>query len=207
MANTNEPRTTMADMENSKKAKKIGFVEAEDSTENEKSKRPEKSYRNSTYPRESVSEATRKSSLSRLMGSAKFSFLAQKGLNDRTSMYMVPRFQNSYRLESKNSFHRTSMQSMMNQFLQSYLDDYKYASKRAKRLAENLSEELRNQFKRYPFDRYRYVAVINVGDKVSQDFKCVARALWDAEKDDCICFSYEAASFFVTASVWAIYYE
>lgn len=99
------------------------------------------------------------------------------------------------------------MQSMMNQFLQSYLDDYKYVSKRAKRLAENLSEELRNQFKRCQFDRYRYVAVVNVGDKAAQDFKCVTRALWDAEKDDCVSFSYEAATFFVTASVWAIYYE
>uniref|UniRef100_A0A182JI02 Uncharacterized protein n=1 Tax=Anopheles atroparvus TaxID=41427 RepID=A0A182JI02_ANOAO len=99
------------------------------------------------------------------------------------------------------------MHTMMNHFLKSYLDDYKYLAKRAKRLAENLSEELKNQFKLCRFDRYRFVALVTVGDKRSQDFRGVSRALWDPEKDDFLSVTYEAPAFFVIASVWAVYFE
>uniref|UniRef100_A0A182PCJ2 Dynein light chain n=1 Tax=Anopheles epiroticus TaxID=199890 RepID=A0A182PCJ2_9DIPT len=145
--------------------------------------------------------------LSRLMGPPMTSSRIGRGMYDRTSMYVVPRFQNTFRLESKNPVRREVMESMMGHFLRSYLDEYKYVPKRAKRLAENLSEELRNQFKMCQFERYRCVAVVTVGDKKMQDFRCVARALWDAEKDDCISSTYEAPTFFVVASVWIVYYE
>ncbi|EDO64102.1 AGAP005179-PA [Anopheles gambiae str. PEST] len=145
--------------------------------------------------------------LSRLMGPPMTSSKIDRGLYDRTSMYVVPRFQNTFRMESKNPFRREVMQSMMGHFLHTYLDEYKYVAKRAKRLAENLSEELRNQFKLCQFERYRYVALVTVGDKKMQNFRCVARALWDPEKDDCISCTYEAPPFFVVASVWTVYYE
>ncbi|XP_052873575.1 dynein light chain Tctex-type 5-like [Anopheles cruzii] len=198
------------DVEKTKRLKKIGFAEPDNQPERESKKLSEKAYRKSTYPRESMAAIARKSSvfiLSSLMGPAMSSLRGQRSLHDRTSMYMAPRFQNSYRLESKYPFNRTAMQSMMNNFLQVYLGDYKYSAKRAKRLAENLGEELRNQFKRCHFDRYRAVVLVTVGDKASQDLRCVARALWDPENDDCASFSYEAATFFVVASVWAIYCE
>ncbi|KFB44348.1 AGAP005179-PA-like protein [Anopheles sinensis] len=99
------------------------------------------------------------------------------------------------------------MHTMMSHFLKSYLDDYKYLGKRAKRLAENLSEELKNQFKLCQFDRYRFVALVTVGDKLAQDFRCVSRSLWDPEKDDCLSVTYEAPTFFVIATVWAVYFE
>uniref|UniRef100_A0A182YT75 Uncharacterized protein n=1 Tax=Anopheles stephensi TaxID=30069 RepID=A0A182YT75_ANOST len=111
--------------------------------------------------------------LSRLMGPAMTSSRADRSLYDRTSMslpnsvaplnpeqYVVPRFQNTYRLDSRNPFRREAMRSLMDHFLKSYLDEYKYVPKRAKRLAENLSEELRNQFKLCHFERYRIVVLV-----------------------------------------------
>uniref|UniRef100_A0A182N1P6 Dynein light chain n=1 Tax=Anopheles dirus TaxID=7168 RepID=A0A182N1P6_9DIPT len=196
-----------------KRSKKIAFVDPQgdaDASSDATGKSSEKTYRKSTYPRESMAAAARKSSvmiLARLMGPAMTSSRADRGLYGRTSMYVAPRFQNTYRLESKNPFQREVMQSMMGRFLKSYLDEYKYVPKRAKRLAENLTEELRNQFKLCQFERYRYVALVTVGDKAMQDFRCVTRALWDPEKDDCISSSYEAPSFFVVASVWIVYFE
>uniref|UniRef100_A0A182JV92 Dynein light chain n=1 Tax=Anopheles christyi TaxID=43041 RepID=A0A182JV92_9DIPT len=157
-----------------------------------------------------MSALARKSSvliLSRLMGPAMTSSKIDRGLYDRTSMYVVPRFQNTFRMESKHPFRREVMHSMMDHFLRTYLDEYKYVAKRAKRLAENLSEELRNQFKLCQFERYRYVALVTVGDKKRQDLRCVARALWDPEMDHCISCTYEAPTYFVVASVWAVYYE
>uniref|UniRef100_A0A1S4GP48 Uncharacterized protein n=2 Tax=gambiae species complex TaxID=44542 RepID=A0A1S4GP48_ANOGA len=195
------------DGEKAKRPKKIGFVDPQGDTEALDTR---KSYRKSTYPRESLSALARKSSvliLSRLMGPPMTSSKIDRGLYDRTSMYVVPRFQNTFRMESKNPFRREVMQSMMGHFLHTYLDEYKYVAKRAKRLAENLSEELRNQFKLCQFERYRYVALVTVGDKKMQNFRCVARALWDPEKDDCISCTYEAPPFFVVASVWTVYYE
>ncbi|XP_050072951.1 dynein light chain Tctex-type 5-like [Anopheles maculipalpis] len=197
--------------EKGKRPRKIGFVDPQEGSEGpDGRKSTEKTYRKSTYPRESMAAMARKSSvliLSRLMGPAMTSSRADRGLYDRTSMYVVPRFQNTYRLDSKNPFRREAMLTLMDRFLKSYLEEYKYVPKRAKWLAENLSEELRNQFKLCQFERYRIVALVTVGDKKMQDFRCVARALWDAEKDDCLSCTYEALTFFVVASVWVVYFE
>uniref|UniRef100_A0A182YIF7 Dynein light chain n=1 Tax=Anopheles stephensi TaxID=30069 RepID=A0A182YIF7_ANOST len=185
------------DGEKSKRPRKIGFVDPQgDSEGSDGRKSTEKTYRKSSVL-----------ILSRLMGPAMTSSRADRSLYDRTSMYVVPRFQNTYRLDSRNPFRREAMRSLMDHFLKSYLDEYKYVPKRAKRLAENLSEELRNQFKLCHFERYRIVALVTVGDKKMQDFRCVARALWDPEKDDCLSCTYEAPAFFVVASVWVVYFE
>uniref|UniRef100_A0A182SEZ9 Dynein light chain n=1 Tax=Anopheles maculatus TaxID=74869 RepID=A0A182SEZ9_9DIPT len=197
--------------EKGKRPRKIGFVDPQGDSEGlDDRKSTERTYRKSTYPRESMSAMARKSSvliLSRLMGPAMTSSRADRSLYDRTSMYVVPRFQNTYRMDSRNPFRREAMRSLMDHFLKSYLDEYKYVPKRAKRLAENLSEELRNQFKLCQFERYRIVALVTVGDKKMQDFRCVARALWDPEKDDCLSCTYEAPTFYVVASVWVVYFE
>ncbi|XP_053670440.1 dynein light chain Tctex-type 5-like [Anopheles nili] len=197
------------DQDKGKRPKKIGFADPQDDTDGRKS--TVKTYRKSTYPRDSdVAGAARKSSfliLSRLVGPQMTSSRSDRSLYTRTSMYTAPRYQNSYRMESYKPFQRERMQILLGRFMETFLDEYKYVPKRSKRLAENLSEELRNQFKTYQFDRYRCVALVTVGDKKMQDFRCVARALWDPEKDDCISYTYEAPSFFVTASVWAVYFE
>uniref|UniRef100_A0A182WAG5 Dynein light chain n=1 Tax=Anopheles minimus TaxID=112268 RepID=A0A182WAG5_9DIPT len=207
MKSTQDPK----EGEKGKRPKKIGFVDPQgDSAGQDVRKSTERTYRKSTYPRESMAAMARKSSvliLSRLLGPAMTSSRADRMLHDRTSMYVVPRFQNTYRLESKHPLCRETMQTLMDQFLKSYLDEYKYVPKRAKQLAESVSEELRNQFKLCQFERYRFVALVTVGDKKMQDFRCVARALWDPEKDDCLSSTYEAPCFFVVASVWVVYFE
>lgn len=120
---------------------------------------------------------------------------------------MSPRFQNNYRLESRHPFNRERVQFIVDRYLNSFLEDHKYNPKRAKRLAENLSVELRDMVKRCNFERYRVVAMVTVGDKNSQDFKSCMRFVWDADKDGYVNFAFEAPTFFVIATVLAVYYE
>ncbi|XP_062538867.1 dynein light chain Tctex-type protein 2B-like [Armigeres subalbatus] len=125
----------------------------------------------------------------------------------RTTMYMAPRFQNNYRLESRRPFNRDRVQLMVARYLGTFLAEHRYNPKRAKRLAENLCFELRNLIKRCHFDRYRVVAMVTVGDKQSQDFRSVLRFVWDAEKDGYVNFAHETPDFFVIATVFAVYFE
>ncbi|EAT38825.1 AAEL009321-PA [Aedes aegypti] len=125
----------------------------------------------------------------------------------RTTMYMSPRFRKTYRLESSYPFDRDRVQHTVDRYLSQFLTEHRYNPRRAKRLAENLSVELRNMVKRFDYQRYRVVAVVTIGDKQSQDFRSVARFVWDAEKDGYVNFAYEAAEYFLTATVFAVYYE
>ncbi|XP_065094571.1 dynein light chain Tctex-type protein 2B-like [Ochlerotatus camptorhynchus] len=104
-------------------------------------------------------------------------------------------------------FNRERVQFIIDRYLNSFLEDHKYNPRRAKRLAENLSAELRDMVKRCSFERYRVVAMVTVGDKNSQDFKSFMRFVWDAEKDGYVNFVYEAPTYFVIATVLAVYYE
>ncbi|XP_019558569.3 dynein light chain Tctex-type protein 2B [Aedes albopictus] len=125
----------------------------------------------------------------------------------RTTMYMSPRFQNTYRLESCYPFDRDRVQLMVDRYLGGFLQEHRYNPRRAKRLAENLSVELRNMVQRCGYERYRVVALVTVGDRQSQDFRSVLRFVWDAEKDGYVNFVYEAPTYFLTATVFAVYYE
>ncbi|XP_055607954.1 dynein light chain Tctex-type protein 2B-like [Uranotaenia lowii] len=125
----------------------------------------------------------------------------------RSTMYLTPRFQNTYQLESRYPFNRERAQTMMNHYMQVFLDGFHYNPKRARRSAENLSASLRDLIKQCHFERYRVVSYVTIGDKMGQSFKSAFRNVWDPEKDGIVTYSHDAPSFFLVAFVCAIYYE
>ncbi|XP_055629034.1 dynein light chain Tctex-type protein 2B-like [Toxorhynchites rutilus septentrionalis] len=135
------------------------------------------------------------------------SIASRRWTSQRSTMYLTPRFQNTYRLESRYPFRRGEVEAVVNRYLGSFLHSYHYIPKRAKRLAENLSIDLKNTIKRCHFERYRIVTWVTVGDKFHQDFKASMRFLWDADKDGYVDFAFDGPNFFVVALICAVYYE
>ncbi|XP_062550404.1 dynein light chain Tctex-type protein 2B-like isoform X2 [Armigeres subalbatus] len=135
------------------------------------------------------------------------SMTTRRWTSRRSTMYSIPRFQNNYRLDSRYPFDRERVQLIVDRYLNASLEQLKYNPRRAKRMAENLSVDLRDLVKKCGFERYRVLASVMIGDKNSQDFKSVMRFVWDAEKDGYVNFAYEGPSYFVVATVFAVYYE
>ncbi|XP_029708297.1 dynein light chain Tctex-type 5-B [Aedes albopictus] len=194
------------------KKKKIVIMEPSEHVVSEKTK----VYRKSVFPgiRESLDmslNSRRQSStgnlLSSLMSSGFPSLQSRRWTSRRSTMYKAPRFQNNYRMESRNPFVRERVQLIVDRYLTAFVEQHKYNPRRAKRLAENLSVDLRDVVKRCGFERYRILAVVTVGDKNSQDFKSVMRFVWDADKDGYVNVAYETSTYFIIATVFAVYYE
>ncbi|XP_058834788.1 dynein light chain Tctex-type 5-B isoform X2 [Topomyia yanbarensis] len=157
-----------------------------------------------------VGEHHRQSSaqlFSRMMDNAFPPMESRVWTSRRSTMYHTPRFQNNYRMESRHPFNRDSVDTLISRFLTIFLNEQAYNPRRAKRLAEHLSVELKDLIKYCKYDRYRIIALVTVGDKSSQDFKSVMRFLWDSEKDSYTNFAFETSTYFVTATIFAVYYE
>ncbi|XP_053686837.1 dynein light chain Tctex-type protein 2B [Sabethes cyaneus] len=193
--------------------KKIVIMEPHEESGVEKRREGGKRYRKSIFPgfRDSIMMDSRRQSsvaaFGRMMDAAFPSLPSQRFTSRRSTMYLTPRFQNTYRLESRHPFKREKVEHIVDRYLRNFLDDHKYNPKRAKRLAEDMSVELKNLIKFCNYDRYRVLSVVTIGDKTSQDFKCVMRFVWDAEKDGYINFAYETPTYFVIATIFAVYYE
>ncbi|XP_021695627.1 tctex1 domain-containing protein 1-A-like [Aedes aegypti] len=194
------------------KKKKIVIMEPNEHIVADKTK----VYRKSVFPgiRESMDlglNSRRQSSTGNLLGSLMSSgfpsMASRRWTSRRSTMYKSPRFQNNYRLESRNPFIRERVQLIVERYLTAFVEQHKYNPRRAKRLAENLSVDLRDLVKRCGFERYRVLAVVTVGDRNSQDFKSVLRFVWDAEKDGYVNVTYETPTYFIVATVFAVYYE
>ncbi|XP_058461543.1 dynein light chain Tctex-type protein 2B [Malaya genurostris] len=202
--------------------KKIAILEPHEELGVEKRKEGKK-YRKSVFPglRESIMMDRRRSTVGftdlnrqssaqlfgRMMDSAFPRMQSRVWTSRRSTMYNIPRFQNNYRMESRHPFNRESVETLINCYLSIFLNDLTYNPKRAKRLAEHLSVELKDLIKCCNYDRYRIIALVTVGDKSSQNFKSVMRFLWDADRDSYTNFAFETSTYFVTATVFAVYYE
>lgn len=91
--------------------------------------------------------------------------------------------------------------------LEETLKGRKYRPKVATMLCRMLSDELREKVKKLGFDRYRCVVTVLLGEKKDQGVMASSRCNWDDRRDSYASYTFQAADFFCTASVYGVYKE
>uniref|UniRef100_A0A1A9ZKW8 Uncharacterized protein n=1 Tax=Glossina pallidipes TaxID=7398 RepID=A0A1A9ZKW8_GLOPL len=95
----------------------------------------------------------------------------------------VMKFLPTYRLEPKVPLNKEVCEKIMKTVMDKTFQDFVYAPKPALSLCAEVSEEIKNRVKNLNFDRYRYIVVVSIGEKLYQGYYSLVNFLWDPEKD------------------------
>ncbi len=117
--------------------------------------------------------------------------------------------QNTYRTEPKPSerFVPSQVQTIITSILESYLADEIYEPKKCAHLVQNLTDVIKSRVKEMNLPRYKIVCSVVIGQKRHQAVRCASRCLWNCSTDNSASGSYENATLFATATVYAFYFD
>ncbi|XP_050522171.1 dynein light chain Tctex-type protein 2B-like isoform X2 [Daktulosphaira vitifoliae] len=117
-------------------------------------------------------------------------------------------YQNTYRLESKNSFSETKALEVVQEEIEKYIKiETKYDAQKAAGICAALSQAIRDRIHDMNFDRYKIVCIVDIGEKKGQGVMSIVRFLRDSNKDKYIVKTYENNFLFVSIMIGALYYE
>uniref|UniRef100_A0A1B0G4R1 Uncharacterized protein n=1 Tax=Glossina morsitans morsitans TaxID=37546 RepID=A0A1B0G4R1_GLOMM len=119
----------------------------------------------------------------------------------------VMKYLPTYRLEPKVPLNKEVCEKIMKTVMDKMFQDFVYAPKPALSLCAEVSEEIKNRVKNLNFDRYRYIVVVSIGEKLYQGYYSLVNFLWDPEKDGYLSYVYDTPKFFAVATLYYLYYD
>ena len=125
-----------------------------------------------------------------------------------TEKAKVPR-ENTYRLEPKagRTFSVKSVEEVIKRVLASALAHESYNPARCSQLARNISDRIKNEVKKLKFERLKIVCQVSLGEQNQQAASVASRCLWDQDRDNYCCLTYETDTIFAIATVYGVYFE
>ncbi|KAK4884111.1 hypothetical protein RN001_000382 [Aquatica leii] len=119
----------------------------------------------------------------------------------------MPKFMNTYRLESNKPFQVERVEKILKEVLTEALDNLAYDVEKCPNQAKWASGVIRDRIKAEEYDRYKLVIMVTIGEKRYQDMCCVVRFLWDIERDKYALCVQDNLSVFAAALCFGVYYE
>ncbi|XP_037888474.1 tctex1 domain-containing protein 1 [Glossina fuscipes] len=113
----------------------------------------------------------------------------------------------TYRLEPKVPLNKEVCEKIIKTVMDKTFQDFVYAPKPALSLCAEVSEEIKNRVKNLNFDRYRYIVLVSIGEKLYQGYYSLVNFLWDPEKDGYLSYVYDTPKFFAVATLYYLYYD
>ncbi|CRL07288.1 CLUMA_CG020267, isoform A [Clunio marinus] len=118
------------------------------------------------------------------------------------------RYQNSYRLESKNPFNREQAEKILIEVMEDNFSKYdRFDAKTDVDLCQKVSEDVLKLMKEKRFDRYRIIVIVTIVEKFMQGIHYKQKNLWDSRKDCSVTHVYKAASFTAIGNCYGVYLE
>jgi hypothetical protein len=143
-----------------------------------------------------------------LRRSTLFSTLSPRRSRYSISVRPVVKYQNTYRLDSKNPFDfQKCLEILENIMTKNVPSNCKFDNRQTERVCHGLKEEILSQLKDQEFDRYRLIVMISFGEKFHQSCRSASKFLWDPEKDVVVTYTHETPNVFISALILGIYYE
>ncbi|XP_029176846.1 tctex1 domain-containing protein 3-like [Nylanderia fulva] len=119
----------------------------------------------------------------------------------------APRYQNTYRMESRNPFKADSVDKIVRSVLNNRLDELSYDDTTVAKLCGDVASEIRRRVKKLNFDRHKIIVTVTIIEKASQSVETAVGFLWDSEKDNYSPFFLEGRTFYAQCCVFGVYYE
>jgi len=116
-------------------------------------------------------------------------------------------FQNSYRLEPVVRFNPDHARAIIEKVLLEKFDGRKFPAIVHPELVQRASIEIREKVKDMMVERYKLVCVVMIGQKVDCSITVASQCLSDFNVDTFASYTYENMEMFVTAIVYAFYFE
>ncbi|XP_065370201.1 dynein light chain Tctex-type protein 2B [Calliphora vicina] len=119
----------------------------------------------------------------------------------------VMRFMPTYRMKSISPFNKEVCEKIIKTVMDNTFGEFTYTPKSTLELCAEVSEEIKNRIKAQNYDRYRYIVVVSIGEKLMQGFHSLVNFLWDADNDGYLSYTVDTPKFFAIATLYYIYYD
>ncbi|CAF0877805.1 unnamed protein product [Rotaria sp. Silwood1] len=119
------------------------------------------------------------------------------------------RYENTYRMEPDDD-HKADiarLRRVATSVIETAISGYKYDPNQGKQFSLALAERVRNQIKQLPFQRYKIVVQVSIGEKKGQDLRVASRCIWDLKWDRHLTISKETSDAYVTVTIFLVYTE
>lgn len=104
-------------------------------------------------------------------------------------------------------FRPEDVEPTLHKFLKDNLQFVSYDPDECRQLSQELSEELRDIVKSLKYPRYKFVAMVTIGQKDKQTISIGSQSLWDTNMDTYVTSSYNNDSIFAVAMVFATFFD
>ncbi|KAK3098189.1 hypothetical protein FSP39_017057 [Pinctada imbricata] len=137
-------------------------------------------------------------------------FLAES--RSDTSEKILPeglKLENTYRMEPDEGkrFVSYKVEGKMTEILGERLADVDYSDATGSTLSTELATQIKKELHQFPWNRYKYVVQVVIGEHKEQDVKIGSRCLWNQKTDNFACANYSNKSLFAVAACFAIYFD
>ncbi|KAK4884121.1 hypothetical protein RN001_000392 [Aquatica leii] len=146
-------------------------------------------------------------SKSRIAVGSIIAFGKGSGVSGFGSMAKIPRYMNSYKIDSDNPFCIEKVEKILRDVLDEAINNLTYDVIKCVNQAKWASNAIRMRVKEEEYDRYRLIVLVTIGEKRYHDMCCIVRFLWDIERDKyaiCVKNNYYV---FAAAMCFGVYYE
>ncbi|XP_044738966.1 dynein light chain Tctex-type 5-A [Chrysoperla carnea] len=119
-----------------------------------------------------------------------------------------PRYENTYRLESKNPFLHEPVENIIRTIISARFNrNSRYNASEAPQMVTKLSQKIREKVKELNFERYRLIVLVSICENHGQSGLGMMKCLWDPERDSFASYTFETEYLIVYGVVIGIYYE
>ncbi|CRL07286.1 CLUMA_CG020265, isoform A [Clunio marinus] len=118
------------------------------------------------------------------------------------------KYQNTYRLESKNPFNSEQVEVILKNVMDKQFSQFeRFDTQTSVALCKMVTDEIINQIKEKNFDRYKIIVVITICEKFMQGMNYSQKSLWDPTTDSSVTYIYDSPNFTAIGICYALYYE
>ncbi|XP_076640666.1 dynein light chain Tctex-type 5 [Halictus rubicundus] len=151
-------------------------------------------------------QATKKRLLSRvsMVGSVGSRMFFHK----RGDRLKIPKYQNTYRLESFCSFNIEVVDALVKEAMENRLSLVTaYNPHQAAKLCQDIGSDVQKAISKKDYDRYKIVAQVSIVQRLDQSIHASFQCLWDVERDNYSCYVFENNHIYAWCCVFGIYFE
>jgi len=112
---------------------------------------------------------------------------------------------NVIRLSYREKVPVAAMKQLLKDSLAEQLEGMKYEGEKCAEAAKSLSDTIRNRLKELPYERYKYVVQVVIGERREQGIKMGTRCFWDSNTDNQASETFMNDQLFCVATSYAVY--
>jgi len=118
---------------------------------------------------------------------------------------MGPANDNVVRLTYREKVPVAAMKQIMQDAMAEMLANMKYDGEACAEVAKTLSDTIRDRLKGLPYQRYKYVCQVAIGERREQGVKMGTRCFWDSNTDNQASETFMNDQIFCVVSSFAVY--